>query len=140
MDAASLELLTHLPGKLTLFGTTQLSSEGPAAEPFSARLLVRVPFVGARSGEVMVWSDLSLARLKSAERAFAVGVLSESANILAGVAVSHWADELDARITLAPPLFSETARIVSAPGRDYVLTLLDGECRCRVEVITGAVQ
>ncbi|MFP5457367.1 MAG: hypothetical protein ACLGG7_01430 [Bacteriovoracia bacterium] len=134
------DVKSYLPAIVPLFGSTQLERfDGEKIELTSA-IQVRIPFVGIVSGELWVWSDLDLLKLRSNERAYARGVLGEAANILAGMALSDFADRFDGKIMLAPPHIIENKTVAPIDGEDYHLRLLDGECRCRVVVAPGVIQ
>ena len=133
--------LTHfsMPSTLPVFGNTRLE-RSPASRPeLTANFLVRVPFVGVAQGELRIWCDLDLNRIRSHEQAFARGVLLETANILAGVSLSDLADRMDGRIMLAPPILVERKCQAPNEGTDYHLHLLEGHCNCRVELVSGGL-
>lgn len=140
MEPQLTDVRSHLPALVPLFGTTQLERLAGASPEFTSAIQVRIPFVGVVAGELWVWSDLDLLKLRSNERAYARGVLGEAANILAGMALSDVADRFDGKIMLAPPHIIERKTAAPGDGEDYRLRLLDGECRCRVVVAPGVVQ
>lgn len=140
MEPQLAHVTSHLPSVVPIFGTTQLERQDSAAAELVSTIQIRIPFVGIVSGELWVWSDLDLLKLRTNERAYARGVLGEAANILAGMALSDFADRYDGKIMLAPPHIIETATRAPTAGDDYRLRLLDGECRCRVVVTPGGLQ
>lgn len=125
-----------LPDQVNLFGDTRLERRASSATTFSARLLVSIRFTGIAIGNLRVWCDLDLARLKSEERAQALAILTEAANILAGLSLSELADRLDGSVMLTPPKLEERSCEISTLGTDYRLHLLDGYCGCRIEIVT----
>lgn len=140
MEPLLTDVRSHLPTLVPLFGSTQLERLAEASSALTSAIQVRIPFVGIVSGELWVWSDLDLLKLRSNERAYARGVLGEAANVLAGMALSDFADRFDGKIMLAPPHIIEHRTAAPVDGEDYRLRLLDGECRCRVVVAPGALQ
>ena len=134
MQLATDNLSPHLPMKVALFGDTRLEKLPASAGRFIPRLRVSLPFVGLAQGEVRLWCDLDIPRLKVHERAVAQGILMEAANILAGMALSELADQISGHLMLAPPRLSEVRPGERIEGIAYRLHLLDGHCDCRVEL------
>lgn len=124
------------PFQVNLFGSTRLERIKPLEQAFFSRFIVRVRFTGVAQGELRVWCDLDLTRLKSEEKAQARGILTEATNILAGVSLSELADRLDGHVMLAPPILEETTGKTPRDGAEYRLHLFEGFCNCRVEVVT----
>ncbi len=127
------------PFKIPLFGETRIE-KSDRIESFTPRMLVKLPFTGDHIGEFRLWCNIDIKRVKTEDQAHAKGILTEAANILAGVALSDYADALDLKLMLAPPKLIEMNEKISANGTDYRLFLTDGFCDCRVEVVRGISQ
>lgn len=140
MEATVEQLISLFPAHVPIFGNTHLTRTTSSEIQFTSMIQVRVPFVGKANGQILIWSDLHLDKLRPNERAYARGVIGEAANILAGLALSELADQLDGKIMLAPPHITDRKEPAPIKGEDYVLSLLDGTCLCRVEVSLGALQ
>jgi hypothetical protein len=136
MDNVETVLTPLFPNQVNLFGSTRLEQMAPTGKAFAARFLVRIRFTGAAHGELRVWCDLDLYRLKNEEKAQAQGILTEAANIFAGLSLSELADRLNGHVMLAPPKLEEKQGSVPLSGTDYRLHLLDGFCNCRIEIVT----
>lgn len=136
MDHVETALSPMLPNQLNLFGSTRLERDNSPRKELSARFLVRIRFTGVAHGELGVWCDLDLNRLKLVERAQALGILTEAANIFAGLSLSELADRLNGSVMLAPPKLEDWRGVAPTNGTDYRLHLLDGFCNCRIEIMT----
>lgn len=140
MEATVDQVTSLFPQHVPIFGNTHLTRVDETQGSFTSYLQVRIPFVGKASGELLIWSDLCIEKLRPNERAYARGVIGEAANILAGMTLSELADKIDGKIMLAPPHIIDNKTPSPIKGHDYILSLLDGKCRCRVEVTLGALQ
>lgn len=129
-------LPTLFPLQVNLFGSTRLERMAPLGKDFASKFVVRVRFTGVAQGELRVWCDLDLSRLKSEDKAHAQGILTEASNILAGMSLSELADRLDGHVMLAPPLLEENQGSAPLDGAEYRLHLLDGFCHCRIEIVS----
>ena len=136
MDHVETVLTPLFPNQVNLFGSTRLERMAPTGKAFAARFLVYIRFAGVAHGELRVWCDLDLSRLKNEEKAQAQGILTEAANILAGLSLSELADRLDGHVMLAPPKLEEKQGSAPLNGTEYRLHLLDGFCNCRIEIVT----
>ncbi len=136
METFNDSLPSSFPQQVNLFGSTRLEKAPTQLQHFAPRFVVRVRFTGVNHGELRVWCDLDVARLKSEERAQSRGILTETANILAGVSLSDLADRLNGHVMLAPPILEESLGKSALGGTDYRLHLFEGFCNCRVEVVT----
>ncbi len=136
MEHVDTALPPLFPNQVNLFGSTRLERMPPLGKMFSAQFLVRISFTGVAHGELRIWCDLDLTRLKNEEKAQAQGILTEAANILAGLSLSDLADRLNGHVMLAPPKLEEKQGSAPLTGIEYRLHLLDGFCNCRIEIVT----